>query len=188
MADVLNRTTKEYLTSQNTPDFDVLDWIINPDLSGVVGVPIRYWKIVGDVVSEMTKPEKDAVDAALAAAQEIFLAIGEQPAGVFETSSNEYQPVLVLDPENPLTPGDYRLDWQAQVKRTSNRATVNIRIDFDGVEVLTLEGVDAVKWLQQSGGTFITVTGDHTVTLLAASSSNGRTIQVRSAQLAISAI
>lgn len=64
MASVLNRTTKEFLRSVNTPEYDVAEWIINPDLSALAGVPIKYWKISGDAVTEMTQAEKDAVDAA----------------------------------------------------------------------------------------------------------------------------
>jgi len=30
MADVINRTTFQYLRSVNTPDYPVRDWIINP--------------------------------------------------------------------------------------------------------------------------------------------------------------
>lgn len=67
MAAVLNRTTLQYLPSVNTPDYPVLQWVIEPDLSAVVGVPHRYWKLTGDVVSEMTAPEKAAVDADLLA-------------------------------------------------------------------------------------------------------------------------
>jgi hypothetical protein len=65
MAAVLNRTTKQLLSSVNTPDYSTTDWIINPNLSGVMGVPVEYWKITGDVVSEMDQAEKDAVDAIL---------------------------------------------------------------------------------------------------------------------------
>lgn len=65
MADVLQRTTKEQRFSVHTPDYDPAIWIINPDLSGVTGVPKKYWKIDGDTVSEMNQSEKDAVDAAL---------------------------------------------------------------------------------------------------------------------------
>lgn len=64
MASVLNRTTKEYLPSVNTPDYPTVDWIINPDVSALAGVPTKYWNISGDTVTEMTQPEKDAVDAA----------------------------------------------------------------------------------------------------------------------------
>ena len=64
MATVLHRTTKQLRKSVNTPDFDVADWIINPDLSTVRNVPVLYWKIRGDVISEMNQTEKDAADAA----------------------------------------------------------------------------------------------------------------------------
>jgi hypothetical protein len=71
MANALNRTTKQYLTSVNTPSYSETDWVINPDLSSVQGVPTKYWKIVGDTVSEMNQSEKDAVDAALVPSEKI---------------------------------------------------------------------------------------------------------------------
>ena len=64
MANVLNRTTKQYLTSVSTPDYPTGDWIINPDLSATTGEPNKYWVITGDVVSVMKQSEKDTVDAA----------------------------------------------------------------------------------------------------------------------------
>lgn len=64
MANVVNRTTKEFIRSVNEPDYPVLDWIINPNLDAVVGFRSAYWIITGDVVSLMTQPERDAVDAA----------------------------------------------------------------------------------------------------------------------------
>jgi len=63
VASVLNRTTREYRRSVNTPEYPVQDWIIDPDLSAVTGVPSRYWVITGDVVTEMDQAAKDAVDA-----------------------------------------------------------------------------------------------------------------------------
>jgi len=63
MADVVNRITKQFLKSVNTPDYPRDAWIINPNLSGVLNVPVKYWKIVGDIISEMSQPEKDEVDA-----------------------------------------------------------------------------------------------------------------------------
>jgi len=69
MASVLNRTTKQYFLSVNTPDFPKSDWLINPDLTTVAGVPVEYWKITGDTVSEMDQSEKDAVDAVLIVAE-----------------------------------------------------------------------------------------------------------------------
>ncbi len=62
MANVLNRLTKEQLYSVNTGDYQTADWIINPNLSAVSGIPSKYWKITGDVVSEMSQEEKEVVD------------------------------------------------------------------------------------------------------------------------------
>lgn len=65
MADVVNRTTKQHLKSRHTPDYPTASWIHNPDLSALSGVPTKYWNIVGDVVSEMSAAEKQAVDDAV---------------------------------------------------------------------------------------------------------------------------
>lgn len=64
MANVVNRTTKQYLVSVNTPDYPTEEWIINPNLSAVQNVDKKYWKIDGDNVVEMTQAEKDVVDLA----------------------------------------------------------------------------------------------------------------------------
>ena len=68
MATVLNRTTKQLIRSVNTPDYNPVDWIINPDLSAVEGFPSIYWTITGDVVTLQNQSERDATDAAIAAA------------------------------------------------------------------------------------------------------------------------
>jgi hypothetical protein len=67
MADVLHRTTKELRFSVNTPDYSEEEWIVNPDLSALTEVPVEYWKIDSDSVSEMTQEEKDAWDAGASA-------------------------------------------------------------------------------------------------------------------------
>jgi hypothetical protein len=64
MANVLNRTTKEFKRSVNEPDYPQVDWIWSPDLSGVAGVSSKYWVITGDVVTEMDQASKDAIDLA----------------------------------------------------------------------------------------------------------------------------
>ena len=66
MATVINRSTKSLFYSVNTPDYSDIDWIINPDLSQLTSVPQKYWKIYGDLVLEMTTPEKAVVDAGIA--------------------------------------------------------------------------------------------------------------------------
>lgn len=62
MANVLHRTTLEYKTSVNTPNFPVETWIINPDLTSVSGIPNKYWKISGDNVLSMNSSEMASVD------------------------------------------------------------------------------------------------------------------------------
>lgn len=69
MSDVLNRTTKEFRRSVHTPAFPPADWIVNPDLSAVVGQPIKYWLISGDAVSLADAGGQAAIDAAILAAR-----------------------------------------------------------------------------------------------------------------------
>lgn len=66
MGNYLHRTTKQYLQSWSPNDLPepLANYIDDPDLSNVIGVPPRYWIITGDVISEMSQAEKDAVDAA----------------------------------------------------------------------------------------------------------------------------
>ena len=65
MANVLNRVTRVFIESVNTPDYPIADWIIGPDLSPVAGVPPKYWTInADDTVTLMTVAEQAAVDEA----------------------------------------------------------------------------------------------------------------------------
>ena len=66
MGNYLHRTTKQYLQSWSPNDLPepLANYIEEPDLSGVVGVSSQYWVITGDVITEMSQGEKDAVDAA----------------------------------------------------------------------------------------------------------------------------
>jgi len=70
MANVLNRTTKEFRRSVNTPDFPVENWIINPDMSSLIETNPKYWVVEGDTIRDMTDVEKDVVDANEASAAE----------------------------------------------------------------------------------------------------------------------
>ena len=64
MANVINRITKQYLKSVNTPDYPVNEWIINPVLPDC---DPSEWVIEGDTVRETTQAEKDAKIAEKAA-------------------------------------------------------------------------------------------------------------------------
>lgn len=67
MGDYVHRTTKSYLRSVSPNELPepLANYIEDPDLSAVVGVPSVYWIVIGDVISEMSQGEKDAVDAQL---------------------------------------------------------------------------------------------------------------------------
>ena len=56
MANVINRITKQYLKSVNTPDYPELEWIINPELPDC---DPSEWVIEDDIVRETTQDEKD---------------------------------------------------------------------------------------------------------------------------------
>lgn len=57
--------TPQYLTSVHTPDYSSdPDMLVNPDISQVQNVPIKYWKRVGNQVKEMIIAEKAALDLA----------------------------------------------------------------------------------------------------------------------------
>lgn len=58
MANVLHRTTGQFLQSVNTPDYKPSEWVINPNLTLVKNVPLKFWVIDGNAVREMTPAEK----------------------------------------------------------------------------------------------------------------------------------
>ncbi|MHA2172822.1 MAG: hypothetical protein ACXAB7_23395 [Candidatus Kariarchaeaceae archaeon] len=65
MGNFVHRTTRQYLQSFSPNDLPepIANYIVDPDLSAVQGVPWIYWVITGDVISEMSQGEKDIVDA-----------------------------------------------------------------------------------------------------------------------------
>ncbi len=70
----VHRTTKEYLRSVPAAELPeaIANYIEESAEAATLyaaGVPNIYWKISGDIVSEMTQAEKDAVDAAALQAQ-----------------------------------------------------------------------------------------------------------------------
>lgn len=63
MADVLHKITKQYLLSVNTPDYMDGEWLINPDISVVDGLPLKYWIIESDELRAATTEEREYIDA-----------------------------------------------------------------------------------------------------------------------------
>jgi len=78
MASALNRTTKEFRLSVNTPDYPVGDWIINPDMSAIIGFAPIYWIITGDVVTLQDAAARTATDAVLADLQLLEIQVESQ--------------------------------------------------------------------------------------------------------------
>lgn len=79
----------EYLKSIHEPPYAAdPEAIINPDIAAVAGVPTKFWKRSGAVISEMSQAEKDAVLAAELAARKLA-------ADKFEISLDVLMKVLV---------------------------------------------------------------------------------------------
>lgn len=70
MANVIHRTTLQFLQSVNTPDYPEPTWKHNPDMSQVAGLAERYWKWDSGTERPIsqTAGEKTATDAAILAA------------------------------------------------------------------------------------------------------------------------
>lgn len=68
MSNFVNRNDLSFVRSGNDPEFPDPPWLVVAPGSGndtvINTVPQQYRKIAGDVLSEMTQAEKDAVDAA----------------------------------------------------------------------------------------------------------------------------
>ena len=123
MSNVLHRITRKYTRSVNTPDYPVLDYIINHDLSAVSDFPNKYWKIAGDTVTLMSQSQRDTVDADLAAAQ----VIAEKEAAKAEYDNkrdlkalglvilDEVNSLRNLHSLNPRTPAQFRTAFRKKV-------------------------------------------------------------------------
>lgn len=63
MISAIHRRTGQFIRNVRSPGLTSRDWLVNPDLSGVEGVPQRYWKVDGNRVVAMSRAERAAVDA-----------------------------------------------------------------------------------------------------------------------------
>ena len=64
MGTVVHRETKEVRFSQNCPDYDAANWILEADLSSVIEHSPKYWIIEGNNIRLATDEERAAIDAA----------------------------------------------------------------------------------------------------------------------------
>ena len=150
MARAIHRTIYNYLRSVHTPDFDPADWLINPDLSGVSGVPEKYWKVSGDSVVEMSQAEKDAVDAANAPFDELMQAYSEIET---QNGSSTYVIKSYLNPSNLSPTSKHKINWYCEVNNTSTSGRTQIEVAYDGNVVAepSIESEDANDWVPFSG-------------------------------------
>lgn len=67
MGNYVHRINKGYFQSipPNELPEPVSNYISDPDMSALQGVPAKYWKIAGDTVVEMSQVEKDSVDTGI---------------------------------------------------------------------------------------------------------------------------
>jgi len=123
MAIVINRSTVQVVYSANTPDYPTENWIINPDISSLTGVPKKYWKISGDSVLEMDQSEKDAVDAAINA-------LPKTSGIIFDAYNSQSQ--QFTDRMVPIKWNSIRIKDQGYTHSTTTNPNI-INIDSDGV-------------------------------------------------------
>lgn len=122
--------TPEYLRSVNTPDYSSdPDVLINPDISALAAVPVKYWKRVGDAIQEMSAAEKASLDAAEAAArrdgaraQAVSIEAAEDAEGMRLRTVLQ----LTIDENNSLR--QWITDFKAAVAASATLADLKTRV------------------------------------------------------------
>ena len=131
MPDYLHRTSKAYLTSVSPSQLPepIGNYIEDPDLSEVQGWQRVYWTINGDAVTLQTPAERDATDAAIAAALVASQkAEAEALYDELEAHSRTLRAIVVLlvDELNHLRT-QWR-DFQATVAASNNLAALKVGV------------------------------------------------------------
>lgn len=178
MANVINRTTYKYLTSVNTPDYDVADWLHSPDLSGVSGVPKHYWKVVGDAVEELTPAEKTAIAVPKYESGKSMKSERQK-----DTSASEYQDKVFLITDVLKTGTSYHLYWYCEVKNDKNNGSIQYEVSVNGTVVADPIS-KSTEWVSGSGIKELDTTGSVTITLRFKKINSG-TASIRRARLLI---
>jgi len=191
MANVLNKTTKEYLLSVNTPDYSTEDWIINPDLSNVEDIPSKYWKIDGYDgydgynIIEMNQEEKDIVDFGIENNTLINELEGTQEQEI-NTSSTEPMTIISINPNSPFCSGNYRIDWTTNVKRKNKKGLISLRVNIDNEDLYVLESLDSESWITQCS--FLNIeweSGYHCIKFQASTTKNGKEISIKDSKVSV---
>lgn len=126
---VPNRVTA-YAASANTPEYDSEpNKLVNPDLSALSGVIVKFWKRVGLTVVEMSQAEKDAIAAAEATAQVAAVRTGAKLFIVNFHADSLFQRAVasvILDELNILR--GWTRDLQAGIAGASSLAQVKTAV------------------------------------------------------------
>lgn len=155
MANVLNKTTNEYLFSVNTPDFDPAQWLINPDLSAVAGFDPKYWVITGNVVTLAGPAARQVID------DNIFIALINALSVSSDTYGDGSDGPLVIAADQPLTQDIYPtiLTINAGTKLTQNGFKIIAQFGIVNNGTLDISGTDATTGAPGAGASSGTLGG-----------------------------
>ncbi len=131
MAHVFNRTTGQFIPSAHTPDFDVADWVINPDLVATVGQPVKYWFILGTTNPE-GQEEIGVVDAAAQAVIDADIAAASATSQK-NSAKNDVDVERVVRALVDLLPGEFNIlrTLHSLPDRTAAQLTAGIKANID---------------------------------------------------------
>ncbi len=108
-----------YIRSGHTPDYQVGNYLINPDVTGLSGIDIKYWKENAGAVVEMIQAEKDAIDDAL---KQPEIIVSNEQTGVLTTNSRDFIELYSYEPF--LDAATYIVQFFAEITNSqSNRKT-----------------------------------------------------------------
>jgi len=96
MANVINRKTKQYIGSVNTPDYPSKEWIVNPELPDC---DVGHYIIVGDIVREMDRSEKD--DLEYSTRSSVYLISKKQLLKNINGHDYQSDPDAIINPSMP---------------------------------------------------------------------------------------
>lgn len=140
MANVLNRKTKQYIKSVNTPDYPVSDWIHNPT------VPIcssKYWVIEDEMVRSMDVSEID--ELTYSTESSVYLVAEKQRLVGVNGNDYEDNPNAIINPSMPTCDIKYTKVVDGQVvkmEKEEERAVNMPRLKQKWIKKLKDEAFD----------------------------------------------
>ena len=123
MADIVNRKTKKYLKSVNTPDYPASDWIHNPI------IPIcssKYWVIDGDLIRAMDQGEIDELKYSTESS--VYLISKRQLLKNVNGCNYEDNPNAIINPSMPTCDIKYTKVVDGQVVMMTEEEIVVVDI------------------------------------------------------------